>query len=1200
VRVRLIGVILTLALSIWPSLAMPAPTNISAGTATDLGTLPASVSQDVHDSGTTYTVWYKYTPTTSQMIGVFGFGDLSVYRPTVTVFTGTGSTPVGIAVTNKAIQVYVNSGSTYWFRFIPNGGNPTPAVLLIEAEAFVPEAIPSGAILVNDDTDGGPGAIVSSIDGDDYHVYYFVSPFPAGESGDVLRSTGRVLMEDQTGDLELYNADLSALATVAFDISGSTDLIRANQALDQFFVGKPTVASIQIVNADGSLGTLHTLPTSGLTAITASNDGSIIYNAGQGGSVSAPIKRWLTSGSMTTDLVAGVSGYKITSMMTLEDDSIVALYIKNTAPYDTYAVRYSAAGATVQTYSIASTTTGLAPRLTHAMDLDSFWVWFHETDGISTFREYAIGGSTLRSVDHADFSNGGYAPAETATPVARFGVSPSCPFIVLGAAVGEIVVTKVTIPDGSTQEFDFTAGGGLTPTTFTLTDGDSETFEDLVPGDGYSISETAPAGWSASFTVSNGSPPDNITVAGGETVTVTVTNTQIMPEESDAGPCCATTGPSGAPTATGYNGTGTTSGTGTTPPTLTPRVIPPGGEAPSYSTCNSGGGTPATASDPTDAQNLVTCKTPLVHMKWTLPDASVRRYGKLAFTSGNGQSVSARVLRWGGVSQVLSDRHGSFQANQFTVTLSDTDRAIRTILATASTKYVDGKEVEILIESAANAALSVNPLVLARGVVTDYKFPTDMTVDITVTDPLGYRYSSVSIDRPIPHRVCRRELFPNLPEETTGRPQPIIYGEESDDYAWSLDAARTPVGILPVIYVGPANTIPGSGIPGGEWEAFLIAGHAISCVQSIFASNLEDSPGSVRMPTSTYGSEFKVPGLQVPLYYDIAGSDGVTERVCLMFATGERATQHIEGQVPITVNVAGIEAVGDGSGDTITDLALQFQHFLQHWVVQNYLTGSWGSVPTFTDGTAKVRTSSFSAVNAIHAARLGTSDGYIGNMYLGDQKPAREWAKEFQTGGDMRLGVNHQGQLLVTTLDHTQSTTGLTEFTAQDDMVQASFQIDPQVSEIFNIYTHEYGVEPATGRKSGLAQTIRHATSITNHGERIAQARVNRATNRKPTADDVANRALMQSYDAPVDVSFDTDLRGTAVTLGQIVKVTHYQGIGPLGWTDRNLVVTGTTAYPDEDNFSTSIELEDWHDVLALGGSVLEIDTGTIDTYTIG
>jgi hypothetical protein len=144
--------------------SVPAPTNTSAGTATDFGTLPYSGSQNAHDAGTTYTVWYKYTPATSQMISVFGFGDLVTYRPTITVFTGVGATPVGIGVTNKPVQVYVNSGSTYWFRFVPNGGNPTPAVLLLEAEAFVPEAIPSGAILVNDDTDGAPGAIVSSVD----------------------------------------------------------------------------------------------------------------------------------------------------------------------------------------------------------------------------------------------------------------------------------------------------------------------------------------------------------------------------------------------------------------------------------------------------------------------------------------------------------------------------------------------------------------------------------------------------------------------------------------------------------------------------------------------------------------------------------------------------------------------------------------------------------------------------------------------------------------------------------------------------------------------------------------------------------------------------------------------------------------------------------------------------------------------------
>jgi hypothetical protein len=1199
--------VLLLAFALWPSLAMPAPTNISAATATDLGTLPASVSQNVHDAGTTYTVWYKYTPVTSQMIGVFGFGDLVTYRPTVTVFTGTGSTPVGIGVTNKPVQVYVNSGSTYWFRFISNGGNPTPAVLLIEAEAFVPEAVPLGSILVNDDTDGAPGVIVSAADGDDYHVIDFISPFPAGESGDVLRSTGLILMEDQTGGLKLYDDTLSLIASPAFSAGGATgDNIRANQTLNQFVAGNPgagaTPASVRIINADGSLGASHTLPTSGLSAVSLSNDGSIIYNAGQGGAFAAPVKRWLTGSSvMDTDLAAGVSGYTISSLMTLDDDSIIALYIKIASPRDIYAVRYAADGSTLHTYSIASgPADSLSPRLTHSMDpSSSFWVWFHGTsgNGIGTFREYSIAGSVLREVDHVDYENGSYQPAETATPVARFGVSSSCPFVVLGAAGGTIQVVKVTVPDGSAQSFDFTAGGGLTPTTFALSDGGTEEFTDVPAGDGYSISEAAVAGWSASFVVSNGSPPDNITVAAGETVIVTVTNTQEIPEVPDEGPCCATTGPAGAPTETGYNGTGTTGPKGTTAPTLTPRVIPPGGDAPSYQTCNSGGGTPATTADPADASSLVTCKTPMVHIKWTLPDASARRYGKRAFTSANGQAVSARVLRYGGVSQVLADRHGSFQASQWTVTLSDYDRAIRTILSTASTKYIDGKEMEMLIE---DFSAGSQPFVLARGVVTDYKFRPDMTVDITVTDPLGYRYSSVSIDRPIPHRVWRKELFPGLPEEASGRAMPIIYGEESDDYTWSLVPERIPVGILPVVYLGPANTISAVGIPGGEWEAFGIAGHAISCVQSIFASNLLESPGPVRMATSTYGSEFLVPGIDVPLYYDITGSDGVTERVCLMFGTGERIEQHIAGTVPITINLAGIEDVGDGSGNTITETALQFQHFLSYWVTQNYLTGNWGAVPTFGDGTGKVRTSSFSAVNAVHAARLGTSQGYQGSMYIGDQKPAREWSKEFQTGGDMRLGVNHQGQLLVTTLDHTQSTVGLTTFTDEDHMVQQSFQIDPQISEVFNVYSHEYGVEPATGRNAGQAQTIRHPASITNHGERIAQARVNRATRQKPTADDVANRALLQSYDAPTDVAFDLDLRGTALKLGQAVKVTHYQGVGPLGWTDRNLVVTGVTAYPDEDNFSTSIELEDWHDVLALGGSVLEIDTGTIDTYTIG
>ena len=86
-------------------------------------------------------------------------------------------------------------------------------------------------------------------------------------------------------------------------------------------------------------------------------------------------------------------------------------------------------------------------------------------------------------------------------------------------APGKIVVRKDAQPN-SGQAFDFTAGGGLSPSSFQLDDdGDNSntlsnerTFAQLAPGSGYSVSETAPpSGWElASTTCDDGSPPANI------------------------------------------------------------------------------------------------------------------------------------------------------------------------------------------------------------------------------------------------------------------------------------------------------------------------------------------------------------------------------------------------------------------------------------------------------------------------------------------------------------------------------------------------------------------------------------------------------------------------------------------------------------------------------------------------------------------
>ena len=67
---------------------------------------------------------------------------------------------------------------------------------------------------------------------------------------------------------------------------------------------------------------------------------------------------------------------------------------------------------------------------------------------------------------------------------------------------GQIVVVKDATPNDA-QDFSFTAGGGLSPASFSLDDdsngtlSNTRTFANVTAGAGYSLSETLPSGWSA-------------------------------------------------------------------------------------------------------------------------------------------------------------------------------------------------------------------------------------------------------------------------------------------------------------------------------------------------------------------------------------------------------------------------------------------------------------------------------------------------------------------------------------------------------------------------------------------------------------------------------------------------------------------------------------------------------------------------------
>ena len=157
-------------------------------------------------------------------------------------------------------------------------------------------------------------------------------------------------------------------------------------------------------------------------------------------------------------------------------------------------------------------------------------------------------GTLSSSRTFADVDPGTYSASETSVPAGWSLASATCddgsPVTAIDVGAGEdvtctftneddrgrIVVVKDAQPDDP-QNFSFTAGGGLSPTSFTLDDdadgalSSTQTFEDVIPGSGYSVAETLPVGWlQISATCSDGSPVSNVDVAAGETVTCTFVN----------------------------------------------------------------------------------------------------------------------------------------------------------------------------------------------------------------------------------------------------------------------------------------------------------------------------------------------------------------------------------------------------------------------------------------------------------------------------------------------------------------------------------------------------------------------------------------------------------------------------------------------------------------------------------------------------
>ena len=416
---------------------MAAPVNQTALTAIDVGTLPASISQDVRDAGTTYTVWYKYTAVTGDtVIGIFGYGGAGSYFPDTNVFIGPAAAPVAYLVSsanNIPIQIPVTVGETYYFEFAQFGGDP--AILTLEIEQAPDTTVPIGSIFVNDDTVDFPVALISGTT--DNTVLKFVTPFPNGEGGDVLPA-GNILIDDiENSEIKLYNYQLVLQQTLS--IASSDSKIRACIGGNKFYVGIGTnPVTVKTVSYSGVFGgTTFTLTANTtIKGIAANEDETILYFSNNTGG--GALKQWnLLTDTAMSDLVAGVGTRRIGDILVLTDGAIIFLTFDGVR--DTNVFHYNAAGVLQTTYPFGTGRISTIPRLAYAIDNpNSFWIWYHPigTNGLSRFDNIKVSdGSVLSSVDHIEYEGGKYQGDVTATPIGRFGISFSCPFFLMRVAI---------------------------------------------------------------------------------------------------------------------------------------------------------------------------------------------------------------------------------------------------------------------------------------------------------------------------------------------------------------------------------------------------------------------------------------------------------------------------------------------------------------------------------------------------------------------------------------------------------------------------------------------------------------------------------------------------------------------------------------------------------------------------------------------
>ncbi len=594
-------------------------------------------------------------------------------------------------------------------------------------------------------------------------------------------------------------------------------------------------------------------------------------------------------------------------------------------------------------------------------------------------------------------------------------------------------------------------------------------------------------------------------------------------------------------------------------------------DPPAVTDCT-GGGAVASSSNPTDGASIATATDLHAWIVITI-GATTYYWSDNAINHVNARDPRVAESGWEWSSRALPDERGGYEASAVTITLLDGDNLLRGLHNSQTLRHANAA---IFVATEATIRSGGGQLRFS-GIVTGFTPVSGAKYELTIEDPISLALSAEAQDTLLPAALI--DINDGTSDQRLREaPEPSWYGSLSDE------DEDDPKGAVEADFMG-TETVPGHEDL-GNMHKYLGCRGASHNIQSVFGGDpLSGDPPTRRAKfrASDYGTNLYAPhqaGWFLAEDYSVENG----KRYTFIYLDQHHPAAELSryGIVPITLNVCGREEVGDATGNTVNDAAS---------ILLLLLNTEWAQAVGDIDWPALAMRAGFSLFNADSFATVKSrlegriSGGYLWGFVLGHshkQTTLREVLQQAYVSGTIEIFASRLGQICATTLDRTSTASGVPHYTAEADILEDSFTIDPKTDAVENAVIYYYKRNyittlhqptPQEGARLPQApfkadwlsdkQEVIDATSITAlggepKGRRESQPQLMEFVRHTATADDVAAQrlALRKHVNGRAEARFEIPLqRCDTVELGDLVKVTHPQGIGSSGWVAKRCQV---------------------------------------------